>query len=85
MDSTSFVIYPELEATELEVRFSALKRYLCSFYFSIFDFDFDFEMYFDYTRTHTCLNNVKSIVGTVIHNNKIEHMDFNSKNNINNN
>ena len=31
MDSTSFVIYPELEATE--VRFSALKRYLCSFYF----------------------------------------------------
>ena len=33
MDSTSFVIYPELEATE--VRFSALKRYLCSFYFRI--------------------------------------------------
>ena len=33
MDSTSFVIYPELEATE--VRFSALKLYLCSFYFRI--------------------------------------------------
>ena len=33
VDSTSFVIYPELEATE--VRFSALKRYLCSFYFRI--------------------------------------------------
>ena len=33
VDSTSFVIYPELEATE--VRFSALKQYLCSFYFRI--------------------------------------------------
>ena len=33
VDSTSFVIYPELEATE--VRFSALKRYQCSFYFRI--------------------------------------------------
>ena len=33
VDSTSFVIYPELEATE--VKFSALKRYLCSFYFRI--------------------------------------------------
>ena len=33
LGSTSFVIYPELEATE--VRFSALKRYLCSFYFRI--------------------------------------------------
>ena len=33
MDSTSFVIYPELEATE--VRLLALKRYLCSFYFRI--------------------------------------------------
>ena len=33
MDSTSFVIYPELEATE--VRLSTLKRYLCSFYFRI--------------------------------------------------
>ena len=33
VDSTSFVIYPELEATE--VRFSALKRYLCSFCFRI--------------------------------------------------
>ena len=33
VDSTSFVIYPELEATE--GRFSALKRYLCSFYFRI--------------------------------------------------
>ena len=33
VDSTSFVIYPELEATE--ARFSALKRYLCSFYFRI--------------------------------------------------
>ena len=33
VDSTSFVIYPELEATE--VRFPALKRYLCSFYFRI--------------------------------------------------
>ena len=33
VDSASFVIYPELEATE--VRFSALKRYLCSFYFRI--------------------------------------------------
>ena len=33
VDSTSFVIYPELEATE--VAFSALIRYLCSFYFRI--------------------------------------------------
>ena len=33
VDSISFVIYPELEATE--VRFSALKRYFCSFYFRI--------------------------------------------------
>ena len=33
VDSTSFVIYPELEATG--VRFTALKRYLCSFYFRI--------------------------------------------------
>ena len=33
LDSASFVIYPELEATE--ARFSALKRYLCSFYFRI--------------------------------------------------
>ena len=33
VDSASFVIYPYLEATE--VRFSALKRYLCSFNFRI--------------------------------------------------
>ena len=33
VDSTSFVIYPELEATE--VRFSALNRCFCSFYFRI--------------------------------------------------
>ena len=33
VDSTSLVIYPELEATE--VRFPALKRYLCNFYFGI--------------------------------------------------
>ena len=33
VNSASFVIYPELEATE--VRFSAFKRYLCSFYFRI--------------------------------------------------
>ena len=33
LDSTSFIIYPEIKATE--VSFSALKRYLCSFYFRI--------------------------------------------------
>ena len=33
VDSTSFVIYPELEETE--IRFSALKRCLSSFYFRI--------------------------------------------------
>ena len=33
LDSTSFVIYPELEATE--VWFWALKRCLCGFYFRI--------------------------------------------------
>ena len=33
MDSASLIIYPEIKATE--VAFSALKRYLCSFYFRI--------------------------------------------------
>ena len=33
MDSASLIIYPEIKATE--VTFSALKRYLCSFYFRI--------------------------------------------------
>ena len=33
VDSASLIIYPEIKATE--VRFSALKRYLCSFYFRI--------------------------------------------------
>ena len=33
VDSASLIIYPEIKATE--VAFSALKRYLCSFYFRI--------------------------------------------------
>ena len=33
VDSASFVIYPETKATEVSL--SALKRYLCSFYFRI--------------------------------------------------
>ena len=33
VDSASLIIYPEIKATE--VTFSALKRYLCSFYFRI--------------------------------------------------
>ena len=33
LDSASLIIYPEIKATE--VTFSALKRYLCSFYFRI--------------------------------------------------
>ena len=33
VDSACLIIYPEIKATE--VAFSALKRYLCSFYFRI--------------------------------------------------
>ena len=33
VDSASLIIYPEIKATE--VAFSALKRYLCSFFFRI--------------------------------------------------
>ena len=50
MDSPSLIIYPEIKATE--VAFSALKQYLCSFYFRIDNETGKIHRNTLYTHTH---------------------------------